>query len=111
MSAMADALFGIFGMRRVEMTNGPESKAAEEYCQKDCPMDENCNAVKCAECLMEIIIHANAAHYLPLLREIQRELLTYFYPSQKSHGADCECLGCRAAKEITRLEAGAKGGE
>lgn len=89
------------------MANGPEAKAAEEIngctdrgCARapSCIRDKGCKRLHAD---IGIIARANAAHFLPLLRDLLRVVEAHCPNNQLM-------LKERAREEIMRLEAAAK---
>lgn len=88
------------------MTDGPEAKAAEAIsirlsdCRK-CPRYQyDCEH----QCYPEEFARANAAHYLPLLREVYRQLIDM--KEAGYHGCDLYEAIEHVEAEIDRLENG-----
>ena len=80
----------------------PEAKAAEEFYAPNCGgiSNEKCDMhLGCHECLERHIPRANAAYYLPLLRDVLNEL---------NAGIINKWLRTEVDAEISRLEVGGK---
>lgn len=81
------------------MTDGPEAKAAYEILNHQ--IKDQCYRTETAT---EILIRANATHYLPLLRELHRQVIDM--KEAGYHGADLYDAIGNVEAEIARLEKG-----
>lgn len=101
------------------MANGPEAKAAftirnrlmkaveaaTGFPSKAHPADE----AMMLKDWVSIISRANAAHYLPMLREIWEDWLPPRQECGRHVGGDsCRCISCQVTAEVARLEAAGK---